>query len=208
MGLSTLSALKAMGCPDAMFCVDTGAAGGEDSSSSSLGAMDDGTTAVAHSSKKKSGASAHVARKAVHQYIVDTAMLPDARILDLDSSRASNMLARTLRSMNPKPITWRSQRSYLLADATSVRVEPQQPNQAGSGNSSSSEPKYRVQLSGYLRGRPMQVHSLMHLVGVGASRIVKVWQGQPPSVAGGGGAPTTGDLSASALSVVVADKQK
>lgn len=185
-----------MGCPDAMFCVD--------SADASALAMDVGD---AHASKKKGASSAHATRKAVHQYIVDTAMLPDARILDLDSSRSNNMLARTLRSMNPKPVTWRSQRSYLLADAASVRVEPMQGQQQPAVGS--QEPKYRVQLSGYLRGRPMQVNSLMHLVGVGAGRIVKVWQGQPPS-ASGNGAPQqpAGDLSAAALTVIHADKEK
>lgn len=184
-----------MGCPDAMFCVDS-------ADPSSALAMDVGD---AHG-KKKGVSSVHAVRKAVHQYIVDTAMLPDARILDLDSSRSNNMLARTLRSMNPKPVTWRSQRSYLVADAASVRVEPMQQQHAVG---SSQEAKYRVQLSGYLRGRPMQVHSLMHLVGVGAGRIVKVWQGQPPASTGSG-APEqpAGDLSTAALTVVHADKEK
>jgi len=189
-----------MGCPDVMFCVDTGSADPLE--------MDVGVES-AGSKKKKGGSLAHAARKAVHQYIVDSAVLPDARILDLDSSRSSNMLARTLRSINPKPITWRSQRSYLLADADSVRVEPQQTE--GGQAQDQGEPKYRVQLSGYLRGRPMQVHSLMHLVGVGAGRVVKVWQGQPPSATGKCEPPVqppSADLSAAALSVVLADKAR
>lgn len=180
--MSAISAMKAMGCPDALFCVQE----------SRGDAMDEGPTSSASTKKKgAAAAAAHASRKAVHQYIVDHALLPDARIVDLDQARSSNMLARTLRSMNPKPISWRSQRSYLLVDAASVQVQAQEQGDA-------SEARCRVQLGGYLRGRPMHVHSLMHLVGVGAGRIVKVSKGAPPGVVPAVDAATT----------IFADKQK
>lgn len=171
--------MKAMGCPDALFCVQDGGS-----------AMDDGASSARTKKKGAAAAAAHASRKAVHQYIVDHALIPDARIVDLDLARSSNMLARTLRSMNPKPISWRSQRSYLLADAASVQVQAQEQGDA-------PEPRCRVQLGGYLRGRPMHVHSLMHLVGVGAGRIVKVSKGAAP-----GAAPPTD------AATIFADKQK
>lgn len=141
--------MKAMGCPDALFCVQ----------SSSLGeAMDEGLSSSSSANSKKKGAAAYASRKAVHQYIEDHALLPDARIVDLDLARSNNMLARTLRSMNPKPISWRAQRSYLVADAASVQIQ-EQPQ--GDVSTPAAEPRCKVQLSGYLRGRPMNVHSLM-----------------------------------------------
>jgi len=180
--MSAISAMKAMGCPDAIFCVQDGGS-----------AMDDGAASSATTKKKGAAvAAAHAARKAVHQYIVDHALIPEARIVDLELARSNNMLARTLRSMNPKPISWRSQRSYLLADAASVQVQAQEQGEG-------TEARCRVQLGGYLRGRPMHVHSLMHLVGVGAGRIVKVSRGSAP-----GAAVPSGD----AATTIFADKQK
>jgi hypothetical protein len=180
-GISTLSALKAMGCPDALFCVDTAVSG----------AMDQGEGV---NGKQGRSAGAGASRKAVHQQLEDLAALPDARCVDIDSSSSSgghgnsNVLARTLRSWVPKPVVWRAQRSYLLADTASVKVQ-QVP-----GASTCT-----VQLQGYLRGKPMHLHSLMHVVGAGAARVVKVWQGQPP------GARVAVDLSAQA---VQADKSR
>ena len=171
-----------MGCPDALFCVDAAV--------DSLGAMEDDSTMGA----RKGGAGQ--SRKVVHQHIADVAILPDARFVDIDSScanKSGNVLARMLRNMTPKPVSWRAQRSYLLADAASVTVEPPADPQSQT---------CRVQVCGYLRGRPMPVHSLMHLVGVGAGRVVKVWQGQPPS-AGARQQHCTTEGSA-----VVADKDK
>lgn len=180
-----MSAMKAMGCPDALFCVQNSSLSGE--------SMDEGISSSNTNSKKK-GAAAYASRKAVHQYIEEHALLPEARIVDLDLARSNNMLARTLRSMNPKPISWRAQRSYLVADAASVQVQEQPQQQQSEG-----EPKCRVQLSGYLRGRPMNVNSLMHLVGVGAGRIVKVTKGRAP-----GATPSADDD----LSPIFADKEK
>lgn len=97
------------------------------------------------------------------------------------------MLARTLRNLAPKPVVWRAQRSYLLADAASVKV-----HRTAAGTCT-------VQLEGYLRGRPMNIHSLMHVVGAGAGRVTKVWQGRRP------GARLSADHSPQ---VVVADSSR
>jgi hypothetical protein len=155
-----------MGCPDALFCLDSAAPAEE---------QQDGAMEEEHSKgRAKHGRAQGPSKKAVHQQIQDAALLPDTRIVDVDSSAASagnNMLARILRNLTPKPVTWRAQRSYLLADADSVSIEAQE-GAAG---------VCRVKLCGYLRGKPMQAHSLMHLVGAGAGRVVRVSQALPPS---------------------------
>jgi hypothetical protein len=205
LGLSTISALKAMGCPEALFCVDealalataasgAGARAGGDDTYMDGGEEEDDAVSVAYTvngSRKKGGGSAmHAIRKANHNFIINNAMLPEAKIVDVNSNTVSegaaaavpsghdtSMLIRTLRNMRGKPVSWRAQRSYLLADKSTVRVTPQEQD---SGSGSGSGPRYRVELGGYLRGRPMQVHSLVHLVGVGAGRVARVWQGAPP----------------------------
>ena len=213
-----LSAMKAMGCPDAIFVIDEAAAAGTSSN------MNMSTT---QSKKKKGNNSLHATRKAARQYITTHAMLPDARIIDINSDclnsggssgsatvgNETNMLIRTLRSMSPKPVSWRAQRSYLLADALSVNIQEQEQD----GAAAVADKTYRVQVGGYLRGRPMQVNSLMHLVGVGAGRIVKVWKGQPPSTTtttttSARGCLTekdvSGGLSALNMSTIVANAEK
>lgn len=180
-GLSTLSAMKAMGCPDVVFAVDV--------ATPASCAMDDGTAA-----RVRKGQGGGASRKAVHQQLEDIALLPGARIVDIDTASTSssggsggNMLIRTLRNIAPKPVVWRAQRSYLLADAASVQVQQ-----------SEGEETCRVRVTGYLRGRPLPVHSLMHLVGVGAGRVVSVTQAGTPGSAG----------STNNAQTVVADKER
>lgn len=187
-GLSTISALKAMGCPDALFCLDSAAPSEQ---------QDVAMEEEEHSKgRAKHSRAQGPSKKVVHQQIQDAAMLPDTRIIDIDSSAGAagnNMLARTLRNLTPKPVTWRAQRSYLLADAESVSIQAQE-GAAG---------VCRVKLCGYLRGKPMQAHSLMHLVGAGAGRVVRISQALPPSNGGGSKERTGADAVA-----VQADKAR
>ena len=231
--MSTLSTLKAMGCPDALFVVDDHSNSNGSNSVDCDGDDDDesmsvaGVAAAAYGAgggrRKKGANTVHAVRKAVHQHITATAMLTDAKIIDICSAvsgdnsstgnsssiNRTNMLARTLRSMNAKPVTWRSQRSYLLADPSAVRIEPSTLSPVADPAPATC----RVQVGGYLRGKPMPLHSLMHIVGVGAGRVVKVWQGHPPGTRAVVGAltATAGDsatLTASNMSVIFADRNK
>ena len=104
-------------------------------------------------------------------------------------------LLRTLCSFTPRTVNWRGCRSCLLADAGSIQIQPdhdvpglkpvleaasslqgqqglqQQQQQADVGQCT-----YRVRMAGYLRGqRPLHLHSLVHLCGVGAARLSRTW---------------------------------
>eukprot|EP00428_Durinskia_dybowskii_P062940 CAMPEP_0170376684 /NCGR_PEP_ID=MMETSP0117_2-20130122/11856_1 /TAXON_ID=400756 /ORGANISM="Durinskia baltica, Strain CSIRO CS-38" /LENGTH=810 /DNA_ID=CAMNT_0010631903 /DNA_START=135 /DNA_END=2567 /DNA_ORIENTATION=- len=179
IGLNTLSALKAVGCPDALFCVDYAASLDE------LGQP----TRLMHPTR--------ASRKTVHQDILDVALLPGARVVDIYNSVTGRdtALVRILRTMTPKAVNWRAQRSYLLADISNVFVEPQQE----------SEDLCKVRVGGYLRGRPMQLNSLVHLVGAGAGRVVKVWRGQSPCSSNGRTESMRVDAESCAL---LADKER
>jgi hypothetical protein len=148
--LNTLSALKALGCPEVLFCV--------------LGL--DGSVSKTNLSLKK----------AAQQYIEQYAVFPGAKIVEGFSSngQSSPQLVRTLCNLTPKSISWRATRSYVVSD--SVFVEPQETSEL---SSSEASVKFRVQVSGYLRGMPMSVHSLMHVVGVGTGRLVSAWGASP-----------------------------
>ncbi len=142
-----MSALKALGCPEVLFCV--------------LGL--DGSVSKTNLSLKK----------AAQQYIEHHAVFPGAKIVEgfSNNGQSSPQLVRTLCNLTPKSISWRATRSYVVSDK--VFVEPQEVN--GEFSSSDSSAKFRVQVSGYLRGMPMSVNSLMHVVGVGTGRLVSAW---------------------------------
>ncbi|TYZ62595.1 hypothetical protein PybrP1_002355 [[Pythium] brassicae (nom. inval.)] len=68
-------------------------------------------------------------------------------------------LSRAIISMTPKTIHWRDARSYLLATAASI--VPSGPN-AETGV---------LQLSGYVRGKPLSVNQLLHITDVGTFQM-------------------------------------
>lgn len=72
-------------------------------------------------------------------------------------------LIRHLSTIAVKDIHWRANRSYLLAD--NVVVNQEEGSDAG---------VCKVQLNGYLRGRPMNLHSLCHIVGAGTGRVDRI----------------------------------
>lgn len=82
----------------------------------------------------------------------------EQKVFETQSS-SIQMLCRHMSSCSLKPIHWRDNRSYLLSD--SITIKP-----------STSGTKMILSLSGYLRGKPLLVHSLAHVIGCGARRIV------------------------------------
>lgn len=76
-----------------------------------------------------------------------------------------SLLVRTISVTPAKPLTWRSHRSYLVGEAVEI-----EPTAATAGAAATC----RVRLSGYLRGAPMNVDSLMHIPGVGTCRVESV----------------------------------
>lgn len=77
---------------------------------------------------------------------------------------SNDELLRGLFTVTPKDLSWRSIRSYMLADSLTIVSSE---NQSGDDQCS-------VKVTGYLRGCPLYLHSLMQLKGVGTGRIVSV----------------------------------
>lgn len=75
-------------------------------------------------------------------------------------------IARQLGGLSQhKEVTWRSVRSYLVADSLQI------------GESSSGSASLSIEVGGFLRGKPLPVNSLGHIPGVGTCRIVQVQTG-------------------------------
>lgn len=141
-----MSALKAMGCPDVIFCVEGDSyrhhGSGSGSSSSIITAADNemqlDTASVANSVSVTTSSSLLHRRRlvsvssiktAVHDHIYRTAVIPEARVVDINvtnddsssgSTGAGNQLARTLRNLTPRPVSWLFSRSYFVADCKHV----------------------------------------------------------------------------------------
>jgi hypothetical protein len=87
----------------------------------------------------------------------------DAKCMEQENG---SMVIRTLSVMSPRDISWRSTRSYILSDSFIVN----------SVNDSSAV----ISVSGYIRGAPFNVNSLVHIVGVGACRVASIDESASP----------------------------
>jgi pre-rRNA-processing protein TSR1 len=72
-------------------------------------------------------------------------------------------LVRAVTSILPKQVTWRSNRSFILADSMSFQSQDNGVNDSGT-----------LTLRGYVRGRPFNVHQLLCLPGSGVYSIESV----------------------------------
>jgi len=93
----------------------------------------------------------------------------DLRVLDLSTQMdeytdCGKALVRALTEIAIKPITWRSERSYLLGVERSMTV-----------------PGKIQSVRGHLRGRPMSVHQLVHVPGQGTFRLARISFPKDPS---------------------------
>lgn len=75
-------------------------------------------------------------------------------------------LIRTIIAMTPKVIHWREARSYMLGVATSVTPSPTTPGNA------------TVEISGYIRGKPLSVNQLVHITDVGTFQMSQITAAQ------------------------------
>lgn len=134
-----ISALKAIGCPDVIFCVE-GDSYHLHGSGTSITATDNDndtvmqldTASVAHSVSVTSSSLLHRRRvvsvssvkTAVHDHINRMAVLPESKVVDIntadDGTGAGNQLARTIRNLTPRPVSWLTSRSYFVADCKHV----------------------------------------------------------------------------------------
>ena len=82
-------------------------------------------------------------------------------------------LVRHISSLTPKEMTWRSIRSYVFATSCE-EVSLSSTAVADTTKASCDAGDTVVRIGGYLRGRPLPVNSLVHIVGVGTGRIAQV----------------------------------
>ena len=109
-------------------------------------------------------------------------------------------LARHISSLTPKEMTWRSIRSYVFATScedVSLSSSAVVDSTKGSCNAGTT-----ARIGGYLRGRPLPVNSLMHIVGVGTGRITQVVVGTGHSTRHHGSASGQGAAAEAAPSTM------
>ena len=93
------------------------------------------------------------------------------KMSDARNPSASN-ICRQICSISPRDIGWRSIRTYLLSQTCELL-----PKEDSLEEEHSSE-KGTLRLGGYLRGRPLPINSLVHIVGVGTGRIKEITVGE------------------------------
>ncbi|XP_041918972.1 pre-rRNA-processing protein TSR1 homolog [Alosa sapidissima] len=86
---------------------------------------------------------------------------PEARLFPLDSDQDATLLLRHLSSQRQRRLGFRSRRAHLLAQRVAFAPSPT----TGLGT---------LQVSGYIRGRPMQVNRLVHIVGHGDFQLSQI----------------------------------
>lgn len=91
----------------------------------------------------------HSTKKQLESYIEYT-ITADVKFLD-----SADLLVRSLANVTPHGIVWKNMRSYMVADAVQQQGD-------------------KVQLKGYLRGAPMNIHSLMHIVNMGTTKVESI----------------------------------
>lgn len=91
---------------------------------------------------------------------VTESRFPEARLFSLDSAPDSALLLRHLASQKQRRLAFRSRRPYLLAQ--SACFEP------GPG------PLGTLRVSGYVRGRALDVNRLVHIVGHGDFQMSQI----------------------------------
>lgn len=98
-------------------------------------------------------------------------------------ANVNSQLSRAIMTMTPKTIHWRDARSYMLA--TAAVITPNGPN----------EDKGMLQVSGYIRGKPLTVNQLIHITDVGTFQMSHIAQTAVKQVEAGmsDGAKNLGD---------------
>ncbi|XP_069568523.1 pre-rRNA-processing protein TSR1 homolog [Brachyistius frenatus] len=94
---------------------------------------------------------------------------PDARLFPLDSEQDGTLLLRHLGSQRQRKLGFRSRRSHLLAQQ--VTFTPNSPAEGTGGGPTSLG---TLCVSGYVRGRPLQVDRLVHIPGHGDFQLSQI----------------------------------
>ena len=92
------------------------------------------------------------------QQVLETELYVDVKIVDADDF---SLLGRALSTISGEDISWRGIRSYMLSESAEVVAD-------GGADG------LTLRLTGYLRGRPMDLHSLMYIDGVGSCCVQNI----------------------------------
>lgn len=106
------------------------------------------------------------ALKDLEKYLMTVLSVP-LTAMDADQP---DVICRQLSSTSVKDVSWRSNRSYVVADSVSVdRIDSSSNDQVNDTTET-----HVIRVRGYVRGCPMYIHSLGHLPGVGSCRVSQV----------------------------------
>ncbi|XP_017289268.1 pre-rRNA-processing protein TSR1 homolog [Kryptolebias marmoratus] len=94
---------------------------------------------------------------------------PDARLFPLDSEQDATLLLRHLGSQKQRKLGFRSRRSHLVAQH--VTFTPNSPSEETGGGPTGLG---TLRVSGYVRGRALQVDRLVHITGHGDFQLSQV----------------------------------
>ncbi|XP_029303069.1 pre-rRNA-processing protein TSR1 homolog [Cottoperca gobio] len=94
---------------------------------------------------------------------------PDARLYPLDSEQDGTLLLRHLGTQRQRKLGFRSRRSHLLAQHVTFT-----PNSPAEGTGGGPTGLGTLCVSGYVRGRPLQVDRLVHISGHGDFQLSQI----------------------------------
>lgn len=94
---------------------------------------------------------------------------PDARLFPLDSEQDATLLLRHLGTQRQRKLGFRSRRSHLMAQHVTFT-----PNSPAEGTGGGPTGLGTLCVSGYVRGRPLQVDRLVHISGHGDFQLSQI----------------------------------
>uniref|UniRef100_A0A8D0ASV1 Pre-rRNA-processing protein TSR1 homolog n=1 Tax=Sander lucioperca TaxID=283035 RepID=A0A8D0ASV1_SANLU len=94
---------------------------------------------------------------------------PDARLFPLDSEQDATLLLRHLGTQRQRKLGFRSRRSHLVAQQVTFT-----PNGPAEGTGGGPTGLGTLCVSGYVRGRPLQVDRLVHISGHGDFQLSQI----------------------------------
>ncbi|CAG6001285.1 unnamed protein product [Menidia menidia] len=100
---------------------------------------------------------------------ITEARFPDARLFPLDTEQDATLLLRHLGSQRQRKLGFRSRRSHVLAQHVTFT-----PNSPADGTGGGPTGLGTLCVSGYVRGRPLQVDRLVHISGHGDFQLSQI----------------------------------
>lgn len=99
---------------------------------------------------------------------VAEARFPEARLFPLDTEQDAVQLLRHLGAQKQRRLAFRSRRSHMLVQSASYNPSSRQEGTGGPTGLGT------LRVSGYVRGRPLQVNRLVHIAGHGDFQLSQI----------------------------------